>query len=114
MLDILLFLIFFLLVVLTVPIGYALGIAAMLWIVLDGTVPVIMIPQRMYAGIDSFPLIAIPFFILAGKIMASGGISDRLIRLASVLVGMFKGGLAYVNIVAADPPRRMRPRSGPS
>ena len=101
MLDLLLFAFFVLLIVLTVPVGYALGIAATLWIILDGTVPLIMIPQRMYAGIDSFPLIAIPFFVLAGKIMATGGISDRLIRLASVLVGMFKGGLAYVNIVAS-------------
>jgi C4-dicarboxylate transporter DctM subunit len=101
MLDILLFSLFVLLIVLTVPVGYALGIAATLWIILDGTTPLIMIPQRMYAGIDSFPLIAIPFFILAGKIMATGGISDRLIRVASVLVGMFKGGLAYINIVAS-------------
>ena len=91
MLDLLLFSLFILLVGLTVPIGYALGIAAAIWIILDGTTPFILIPQRMYAGIDSFPLIAIPFFILAGKIMATGGISDRLIRFASVLVGMLKG-----------------------
>ena len=101
MLDLLLLAFFMLLIVLTVPVGYALGLAAALWVVLDGTIPIIMIPQRMYAGIDSFPLIAIPFFILAGKIMATGGISDRLIRLAAVLVGMFKGGLAYINIVAS-------------
>jgi tripartite ATP-independent transporter DctM subunit len=101
MLDLLLLAFFILLIVLTVPVGYALGIAAALWVILDGTIPIIMIPQRMYAGIDSFPLIAIPFFILAGKIMATGGISDRLIRLAAVLVGMFKGGLAYINIVAS-------------
>lgn len=101
MLNLLLFVFFLLLTILTVPVAFALGIAAVLWVILDGTIPLIMIPQRMYAGIDSFPLIAVPFFILAGKIMATGGISDRLIRVATVLVGMFKGGLAYITIVAS-------------
>jgi C4-dicarboxylate transporter DctM subunit len=96
-----LFALFVLLIALTVPIAFALGIAAALWVALSGLVPMIMLPQRMYAGIDSFPLIAIPFFILAGKIMATGGISDRLIKVSSVLVGRFKGGLAYINIVAS-------------
>jgi C4-dicarboxylate transporter DctM subunit len=96
-----LLIIFVLLVVFTVPVAYALGIASALWIWLTDTVPFILVPQRMFAGIDSFPLIAIPFFILAGKLMAVGGASDRLIKVALVLVGRFKGGLAYVNIVAS-------------
>lgn len=96
-----LLIIFVLLVVVTVPVAYALGIASALWIWLADTVPFILIPQRMFAGIDSFPLIAIPFFILAGKLLAVGGASDRLIKVALVLVGRFKGGLAYVNIVAS-------------
>ena len=95
-------LLFFLaLIVLTVPVAYALGLAAALWIWLTDAVPFILIPQRMYTGLDSFPLIAIPFFILAGKLMAAGGTSDRLINVALVLVGRFKGGLAYVNIVSS-------------
>ena len=96
-----LFAVFVLLIVITVPIAFAPGIAAALWVAVSGLVPMIMLPQRMYAGIDSFPLIAIPFFILAGKIMAAGGISDRLIKVSSVLVGRFKGGLAYINIVSS-------------
>ncbi len=95
-------LLFFLaLIVFTVPVAYALGLAAAFWIWLTEAVPFILIPQRMYTGLDSFPLIAIPFFILAGKFMAVGGTSDRLIKVALVLVGRFKGGLAYVNIVAS-------------
>jgi C4-dicarboxylate transporter DctM subunit len=96
-----LFAVFVLLIIATVPIAFALGIAAAMWVLLGGLVPLVVLPQRMYAGIDSFPLIAIPFFILAGKIMATGGISDRLIKVSSVLVGRFKGGLAYINIVAS-------------
>lgn len=92
---------FLALIVLTVPVAYALGLAATFWIWLTEAVPFILIPQRMYTGLDSFPLIAIPFFILAGKFMAAGGTSDRLIKVALVLVGRFKGGLAYVNIVAS-------------
>ncbi|MFA6505805.1 MAG: TRAP transporter large permease [Treponemataceae bacterium] len=88
-------------IVLSVPIAYALGIAAALWVGFSNLVPLTIIPQRMYAGIDSFPLVAIPFFIFAGKIMSTGGISDRLIKLSSVLVGRFRGGLAYINIVAS-------------
>ncbi|GAK56734.1 TRAP dicarboxylate transporter, DctM subunit [Candidatus Vecturithrix granuli] len=95
-------LLFFLtLIVLTVPVAYALGLASTFWIWLTEAVPFILIPQRMYTGLDSFPLIAIPFFILAGKFMAVGGTSDRLIKVALVLVGRFRGGLAYVNIVAS-------------
>lgn len=95
-------LLFFLaLIIFTVPVAYALGLAAAFWIWLTEAVPFILIPQRMYTGLDSFPLIAIPFFILAGKFMAVGGTSDRLIKVALVLVGRFKGGLAYVNIVAS-------------
>ncbi len=96
-----LFAFFVVAIVLTVPIAHALGLASVVWVLASGLVPMIMIPQRMYAGIDSFPLVAIPFFILAGKIMATGGISDRLIKVSSVLVGRFKGGLAYINIVAS-------------
>lgn len=96
-----LLLLFLALILLTVPVAYALGLASTLWIWLTQAVPFILIPQRMYAGLDSFPLIAIPFFILAGKFMAVGGTSDRLIKVALVLVGRFKGGLAYVNIVAS-------------
>lgn len=89
------------LIALSVPVAYSLGIASAVWTWIATRIPLIMVAQRMYAGINSTPLMAIPFFILAGKIMARGGISDRLIKVASVLVGRFRGGLAYINIVAS-------------
>jgi len=92
---------FFILIGLTVPIAFALGLSASFWIWLTNSVPFIMIPQRMLSGIDSFPLLAIPFFIFAGKLMAVGGISKRIINVASVFVGRFQGGLAYINILAS-------------
>ncbi|WP_319560053.1 TRAP transporter large permease [Marispirochaeta sp.] len=96
-----LLIIFGVFIVATVPVAYALGLSSMVWVVFSERVPLIMIPQRIFAGIDSFPLLAIPFFILAGQLMATGGISTRLINVAQVLVGRFKGGLAYVNIVVS-------------
>lgn len=96
-----LFVTFLILIVLTVPIGFALGISASFWIWLTNNVPFIMLPQRMVGGIDSFPLLAIPFFIFAGKLMLTGGISKNIINVASVFVGRFQGGLAHINIVAS-------------
>src|SRR5699024_1269715 len=61
----------------------------------------VTIAQRMAAGLDSFTLLAIPFFILAGQIMNQGGIAHRLINFAKTLIGSLPGGLAYVNVVAA-------------
>ena len=98
---ILLFTLFILLVGISTPIAFVLGISSMIWVALSDMVPLIMIPQRLYSGLDSFTLLAIPFFILAGKIMATGGISRRLIRASAILVGRFKGGLAYINIVVS-------------
>ena len=98
---ILLFTLFIFLVGISTPIAFVLGISSMIWVALSDMVPLIMIPQRLYSGLDSFTLLAIPFFILAGKIMATGGISRRLIRASAILVGRFKGGLAYINIVVS-------------
>ncbi|MBN1333620.1 MAG: TRAP transporter large permease [Synergistales bacterium] len=83
-----------------VPIGFALGIAALVSLVVSGTMPISMIPQRMVAGANSFPLLAIPFFMLAGAIMERGGVSKRIVDLASTIVGHISGGLAAVSIVA--------------
>lgn len=83
-----------------VPIAVALGLASALVFFIDGNVSLIVIMQRMFNSVDSFPLMAIPFFILAGKLMESGGISRRLIHLANVIFGRVKGGLAIVSIVA--------------
>ncbi len=80
------------------PIAFSLGAAATLTIILQGQVPPTLIPQRMFAAIDSFPLMAIPFFVLAGNLMGSGGISKRLINLATCLIGKTTGGLAVVTV----------------
>ncbi|MDD3134385.1 MAG: TRAP transporter large permease [Synergistales bacterium] len=85
---------------LNVPIGFALGMAALASLIASGSMPIAMIPQRMVAGANSFPLLAIPFFMLAGAIMERGGVSRRIVNLASALVGHITGGLAAVSIVA--------------
>lgn len=86
-----------------VPISFAIGTAAVsaLLLSLDPTAATTVIAQRMATGLDSFALLAIPFFILSGQLMNRGGIARRLIDLAKVVVGRFPGGLAYVNILGS-------------
>ena len=91
------------LLALGVPISFSIGIASLATMLFSiNAVPSFTtISQRMATGIDSFALLAIPFFILAGQLMNSGGIARRLIDFAKVLVGKLPGGLAFVNIMAA-------------
>ncbi len=86
-----------------VPISFSIGISSLLTMLLSiSTLPSLTtVAQRMATGIDSFALLAIPFFIFAGQLMNSGGIARRLIDFAKVLVGKLPGGLAFVNILAA-------------
>ncbi|MEP2026155.1 MAG: TRAP transporter large permease [Reichenbachiella sp.] len=86
-----------------VPVAYSVGLASLVTILINiDTLPAFTtIAQRMATGLDSFSLLAIPFFILAGQIMNQGGIAQRLIAFAKALVGSFPGGLAYVNIIGA-------------
>ncbi|MBU1101850.1 MAG: TRAP transporter large permease [Bacteroidetes bacterium] len=86
-----------------VPISFSIGISSLLTMLFSiNTMPSLTtISQRMATGLDSFALLAIPFFILAGQLMNSGGIARRLIDFAKVLVGKLPGGLAFVNIMAA-------------
>lgn len=85
-----------------VPIAFAIGFSAFaaLIVSLDFTAASTVIAQRMATGLDSFALLAIPFFILSGQLMNRGGIARRLIELAKVVVGRLPGGLAYVNVLA--------------
>ncbi len=85
-----------------VPIAFSIGIAGVLTMVvsIDSLPAFTTYAQRMATGLDSFALLAIPFFILAGNIMNSGGIAHRLINLARSLVGNLTGGLAYVNVIS--------------
>ncbi|MCX7567889.1 TRAP transporter large permease [Sulfitobacter sp. F26169L] len=80
--------------VLGVPIAVAIGLASVIGIEASGRLPLLLVAQRMFTGIDSFPLMAIPLFILAGNLMSAGGISHRLVELAKSLVGGIQGGLA--------------------
>lgn len=90
-----------LLVVIGMPLGFAIIIGCMVVIFVGGTLSPLIIPQRIFAGIDSFSLLAIPFFLLAGSLMTAGGLSDRIIAFANCLVGRFRGGLAISNVVAS-------------
>lgn len=92
-------LIFFFL--LNVPIGVAIGLASLSAILWSGAIPPVVLVQKMFTATDSFPLMAVPFFILAGSLMEFGGISRRLIDFANSIVGRFSGGLAFVAIVAS-------------
>ena len=91
---------FVVLLLLNVPIAFAIGISTLLTIITIGDLPGLkIVAHTMATGIDSFALLAIPFFILAGLFMGRGGIAQRLIDFANVLVGRFRGGLSYVNIM---------------
>jgi TRAP-type mannitol/chloroaromatic compound transport system permease large subunit len=94
-----------LLFVIGVPAAFALGLTTLIVTVYErgfDNVPYTIIAQRMVYGVNSFPLLAIPFFILAGKIMNSGGITDRIYLFAHRLVGHLRGGLGQVNIACID------------
>lgn len=91
---------FILLLLVRVPIALTLIISSLLTGIYMGIDPASLV-QRMVSGLDSFALLAIPFFILAGEIMNEGGISRRLINLANVIIGRIRGGLALVNVLAS-------------
>ena len=89
-----------LLTLINVPIGYALSIATILAILWTGAASLSVVPLNLFSGASSFPLLAIPLFILAGGLMETSGISQRLVNLAQSLVGFVRGGLAMVTVVA--------------
>jgi len=90
---------FALFVLLSVPIGVAIGIALCLYAFTGGAMGMDFITQSVFSSLNSFPLIAIPFFILAGSLMEGGGLSRRLINLSNSLVGHFTGGLGIVTVL---------------
>lgn len=91
---------FVLIMILGVPVVFVIGLTVLIYMLVAG-LPLELIPQRMFVGVDAFVLMAVPFFILAGNIMNAGGLTKRLIRFTYVLVGTFRGGLAYVNVIAS-------------
>ena len=84
-----------------VPIAFAMGVASFFALIVGSTVPLTVVPQRIFVAIDSFPMMAIPLFILAGELMNGAGITARIVRFSSALVGHIRGGLAHVNILAS-------------
>lgn len=92
--------IFIILITTGVPIAFVLGISSLVYLIKIG-MPLVLIPQRMFVGLNSFLLLAVPLFVVAGKLMNETGITDKLVAFASLLLGRLRGGLAYVNIVAS-------------
>ncbi|SDG20055.1 TRAP transporter, DctM subunit [Onishia taeanensis] len=82
-----------------VPIAISILLASIIGIEFFSRLPLLLVPQQMFVGIDNFPLMAIPFFILAGNLMAAGGISRRLVDLAKAMVGGVQGGLAMTCVL---------------
>ena len=82
-----------------IPVAYSLLVPAILYLI-QQQVPLYVIPQKMANGVESFPLLAVPFFIAAGEMMNTGGVTRRLVNLASTVVGHITGGLAHVTVVA--------------
>src|SRR5215211_431510 len=101
MLLALLFTCLFGLLVLGAPVAVALALSSLIYIVIDGKVPDIVVMHRMINGVDSFPLLAVPFFILAGNLMNTAGITNRIYDFAAAAAGWMRGGLAHVNIIGS-------------
>lgn len=90
------------LVIVGMPVAYAIVLSSVAAILaLGADMPLTLIVQKIFTGIDSFPLMCIPFFVLAGEFMSGGNISQKLIDVANIFVGRIRGGLAHVNIVAS-------------
>ena len=89
------------LILIGVPIAIALAASSMLYIALAGTIPEIAVIHRMVNGVDSFPLLAIPFFIMAGNLMNTAGITERIFDFAKACVGWLHGGLGHVNVAGS-------------
>jgi TRAP-type C4-dicarboxylate transport system permease large subunit len=84
-----------------VPVAIAMAGASLVYILLTGKLPPFVVIHRMVSGIDSFPLLAVPFFILAGNLMNNAGITTRIYNFALALVGWLKGGLGHVNVLGS-------------
>jgi tripartite ATP-independent transporter DctM subunit len=97
----LLILAFFGTLLIGVPIAFCLGFTGLVGLWKSGVVTLQLVPQRMFTGLDLFPLLAIPLFILAGDLMDAGGITKRLVGFSNLLVGHLRGGLAHTTIVAS-------------
>ena len=84
-----------------VPIAFALGMAGVVAVLASDSIPLVIVAQKFYTSLDSFPLLAIPLFIYAGSLMNEGGITRRIVALAMAMVGHFRGGLGQVTVITS-------------
>jgi tripartite ATP-independent transporter DctM subunit len=92
---------FLLLMFVGAPVAVALATSSLLYLVIYGVAPDIIAAQRMIAGVESFPLLAVPFFVFAGNLMNIAGVTGRIYAFALALVGWMRGGLAQVNVIGS-------------
>ena len=92
---------FFVLLVIGVPVAFSMAIAAALAVYFGSSYPLIVVVKEMFSGLDSFPLMAVPFFILAAELMSGGAMTTILLRFASQFVGHLRGGLGYANVLSS-------------
>lgn len=83
------------------PIAFAMGIGTMFAMIFEGEIPLVLVPQKMFTALDSWLIMAIPLFMLAGKLMSEGGMSRRIVDFATELFGGIKGGLAIITVAAS-------------
>ena len=88
------------LLTLGMPVAFSLGIAAWFAVLVGGQFPQIVILKEMFTGLDSFPLLAVPFFILAAELMTGGALTAILLRFAMQVLGHLRGGMGYANIMS--------------
>jgi C4-dicarboxylate transporter DctM subunit len=101
MIACILFAVFFALLIISTPIAVALGLSSVVALIVEGTVPLTVVAQKIFAANNSFPLLAVPFFMFAGAVMTEGGISHRLIDFVYAMVSGIRGGLAMVATLTA-------------
>lgn len=97
--SITLFAVFFILLFLGAPIVFAIGVGTALALLVGG-IPLEILPQKIFSGLNHFPYLAVPLFVLAGMLMETGGISKRIVDLSNALVGHIRGGMGMVVMVA--------------
>lgn len=90
-----------LLMALKVPVAWAMIISSVIALLVDGSMPMVIVAQRLWGGLESFPLLAIPLFVFAGNLMNIGGGAERIFSFCMSIVGHLKGGLAYVNVLSS-------------
>lgn len=99
--SIVLFLVFFFTLAAGLPVAICMGVAGMVAVLVDGRFPALVVPQHLFNGISSFPLMAVPFFVLAADLMTASGLTASLMRFANNVVGHIRGGLGHVNVLVS-------------